>query len=219
MIGIYKITSPTSRVYIGQSVNIENRFRDYFQLNSKTKSQVKLYRSFLKHKVETHSFEIIEECGIEYLNIRERYWQDYYNVLEGGLNCVLQKTNELKGVVSKQIKEKARLRMIGHKPSDIHIEKTRLRMIGNLYNLGRIKSNTEKAKIGDTMKKISQGKNNNMFGKFGENNPNSKIILNKQTGIFYFGCIEASTAGNINISSFKKKISGDRINTTNFIYV
>ena len=29
MIGIYKITSPTNRVYIGQSVNIKKRFRSY----------------------------------------------------------------------------------------------------------------------------------------------------------------------------------------------
>ena len=27
--GIYKITSPTGRIYIGQSKNIKQRFRDY----------------------------------------------------------------------------------------------------------------------------------------------------------------------------------------------
>lgn len=219
MIGIYKITNPNGRIYIGQSIDIEKRFRIYFQLNSKTKSQVKLYRSFLKHKVDAHIFEIIEECSIELLNLRERYWQDYYNVLDGGLNCVLQKTDELKKVVSNEIREKARKQMLGSKPSDVNIEKTRLRMIGNIYNLGRIKSNTEKLKISDSMKKISQGKNNNMFGKFGENNPNSKIILNKETGIFYFGCAEASRSGNISINVFKTKISGNRINDTSFIYV
>jgi hypothetical protein len=31
-IGIYKITSPTKRVYIGQSVNIERRFNTYEKL-------------------------------------------------------------------------------------------------------------------------------------------------------------------------------------------
>ena len=36
MIGIYKITSPTKRIYIGQSINIEKRFKSYEKLNCKS---------------------------------------------------------------------------------------------------------------------------------------------------------------------------------------
>ena len=77
--GIYKITSPSNRIYIGQSSNVKERFKAYKQLQ-KRKFLTKLYRSFLKYGIENHKFEIIEECLPELLNERERFWQDYYNV-------------------------------------------------------------------------------------------------------------------------------------------
>lgn len=49
MIGIYKITSPTNKIYIGQSVNIEKRLKSY--KDNLPKSQTLLLRSFLKHGV------------------------------------------------------------------------------------------------------------------------------------------------------------------------
>jgi group I intron endonuclease len=90
--GIYKITSPSNRVYIGQSVNINNRFKSYRKYNHP--SQIKLYRSIEKYGFESHIFEIIEYCDIDLLNKRERYWQDYYNVISEGLNCVLTNTSD-----------------------------------------------------------------------------------------------------------------------------
>ena len=46
MIGIYKITSPSNKIYIGQSIDIEKRFYYYRKLYCL--KQVKLYRSFIK---------------------------------------------------------------------------------------------------------------------------------------------------------------------------
>jgi group I intron endonuclease len=218
MTGIYKITSPTGRIYIGQSIDIDKRFSTYFQLNSKTKSQIRLYRSFLKYGVNNHIFEVIKICEIDELNKEERYYQDLYDVTKGGLNCVLQETDCLRRVLSDETKEKIRIKNIGKKVSSKNIENTRKRMTGNKYNLGRKKTDEEKKKISDTMKKISKKENNNMFGKYGEDNPNSKIILNIQTGIFYFGVNEASFFGNISRSSLKKKICNYKINNTSFIY-
>ena len=99
MTGIYKITSPSKKIYIGQSVDIEKRFRSYKNL-SHCKSQIKLYNSFLKYGVNNHIFEIVEECSIELLNDKERYYQDFYNVLNSGLNCLLTKTNDRSGKMS-----------------------------------------------------------------------------------------------------------------------
>lgn len=95
MIGIYKITNPKGRIYIGQSVNIERRWTDYN--NIKHRTQPKLKNSIEKYGIENHIFEIIEECLEEQLNIRERYWQDYFNVLEKGLNCRLTQTEDKSG--------------------------------------------------------------------------------------------------------------------------
>lgn len=93
MIGIYKITSPSNRVYIGQSKNIKERFNNYFSLHN-CKFQKKLYRSFLKYGVINHTFEVIEECKFLELNEKERYWQEYYNSIEIDLNCFYTKTDE-----------------------------------------------------------------------------------------------------------------------------
>jgi group I intron endonuclease len=105
MIGIYKITSPTNRVYIGQSINIEKRFKQYKNLQN-VSEQKALYNSFLKYGVDNHTFEIVEECEINLLNERERFYQEFYNVINKGLNCFLTNTNEKKRVFSKETKEK-----------------------------------------------------------------------------------------------------------------
>jgi len=93
MIGIYKITSPSNKVYVGQSINIKKRFNQY-EKKQNVSEQKKLYNSFLKYGVENHLFEVIEECDIDLLNERERYWQDFYDVLKKGLNCRLTKSND-----------------------------------------------------------------------------------------------------------------------------
>jgi group I intron endonuclease len=107
MIGIYKITNPKGRVYIGQSVNIEKRKKLYVKY--KCKHQPRLYISLLKYGFSEHIFEIIEECSTEELNTRERYWQDFYDVLsEKGLNCLLTPTNTQRKELSAETRKKIR---------------------------------------------------------------------------------------------------------------
>lgn len=92
MVGIYKITSPTGRVYIGQSWGIEGRLK-YYQRGA-NKKQCKIYASLKKYGWQAHKFEICHElpkdttqevldnyeilyhdlyksCGIDMMNIRE----------------------------------------------------------------------------------------------------------------------------------------------------
>ena len=75
--GIYKITSPTGKIYIGQSVNIKNRFKQYKYISNNKIIGPKLYNSLKKHGFENHQFEIIEECIIEQLNEKEIYWKKH----------------------------------------------------------------------------------------------------------------------------------------------
>ncbi len=51
MIGIYKITAPNKKVYIGQSINIEKRICSYKKLQN-IKEQTLLKESFFKYKNE-----------------------------------------------------------------------------------------------------------------------------------------------------------------------
>jgi group I intron endonuclease len=102
-IGIYKWVSPTGRVYVGQSTNIKQRKEWYLSGGTVNASMPKLKRSFEKHGIENHIFEIIEYCSIEKLNEREIYWGIFYDTLEKGLNCKLGEQN---CVFSKETKNK-----------------------------------------------------------------------------------------------------------------
>jgi group I intron endonuclease len=185
MIGIYKITSPTNRIYIGQSVNIEKRFKSY-QRDSST--QIRLNRSFIKYGIKNHKFEVIEECSIDLLNERERYWQDFYNVLQVGLNCKLTTTKDKSGFFSDESKKKMSLKLLGNK-----------RMLGKKL------SELTKKKISDTnkgkLKGVKKSKEHKMkIGLKQRNGGNhqAKLVLCLNTGIFYTSVIEASVVYNIN---------------------
>ncbi len=87
-IGIYKITNPTHRIYIGQSINIEQRWKGYSI--TRLKSQPKIKNSIIKYGFENHNFEIIEECSLEQLNERETYWKLHFlNEVQGDWSKVL----------------------------------------------------------------------------------------------------------------------------------
>lgn len=184
--GIYKITSPSGRVYIGETVDVEDRWKEYRRLDCK--AQRKLYNSFLKYGTDAHIFEIVEECLFEDLLCRERHYQDFYDVLNGGLNLKLSSCGDSKSV---------------------HSEETR-------------------KKIGDAQR----GELNHMYGKVGELNPmfgvpmseenrnklrkkktyktghpNSKLVMNTQTGIFYNTIKEAAEAHNLVFSSLRSMLN------------
>lgn len=85
--GIYRITSPSGKIYIGQSTNIYGRFY-YYSLLQHCNRQRKLYNSFLKYGVDKHKFEIICQCKKEKLNKLEIYYIELFNSFnsENGLN-------------------------------------------------------------------------------------------------------------------------------------
>jgi hypothetical protein len=127
-IGIYKITSLTEKVYIGQSVDIENRFKTY--LRYACKSQPKLLASLKSHGSENHKYEILELCDKELLSIKEKYFVDLYqsfnsyhglNVRDGGGN---------KASLSFEQKEKISNSLKGKKHTAERIEKNRSSQLG-----------------------------------------------------------------------------------------
>ena len=86
MVGIYKITNPKGKIYIGQSIDIERRFKEYKRISKRSAGR-KIIRSLEKYGVENHIFEIIEECLRESLHEREYFWKQHYTSVENGLNC------------------------------------------------------------------------------------------------------------------------------------
>tara|TARA_R110000868_G_scaffold119343_5_gene316160 strand:- start:42 stop:611 length:570 start_codon:yes stop_codon:yes gene_type:complete len=130
MIGIYKVVNPNGRVYVGQSMDVDRRWEDYKRVQGK--GQPRLHRSIKKHGVVNHIFELIEECRDIELNVRERYWQDFFNVTgKKGLNCRLTGSNDRVGFLSEETKAKISKTHTGMK----HSEETKQK-ISNI-NLGK----------------------------------------------------------------------------------
>jgi group I intron endonuclease len=84
--GIYKITSPSGKIYIGQAIDINHRIIAY--KGARCKGQQKLYNSIIKYGWNAHMFEIIHECNESELNDLERYYIKFYDSFntEHGLN-------------------------------------------------------------------------------------------------------------------------------------
>lgn len=86
--GIYKITDlTTGQAYIGQSVDIRERFRQHIKTSlTFGKGTNKLYQTLQKSEQYNFTFEILEEVERAKLNERETYWIDFYKTKEYGLN-------------------------------------------------------------------------------------------------------------------------------------
>jgi len=212
MIGIYKITSPTKKIYIGQSINVERRLNSYFKMNH-CKQQVRLYNSFKKHGVDNHKFEIVEECSVEMLNDRERHYQEIYNTIDNGLNCLLTKTSDKSGVMSIESRNKMSIKLIGNtRAKGLKRTQEQKDLISN-----RMKGNTPWNKgvkrTEEELEKMSLNRKGKMTG---EDNYMSNLIVNLETGIFYFGIREASDAYDGKYHSMRDRLNGKTKNKTSF---
>lgn len=88
MIGIYKITNKiTKKSYIGQSRNIKLRWSQH-RWNIYRKDTL-LYQAMREYGINNFSFEIIEECKIEELNDKEKYYIKKYNTVGNGYNMTV----------------------------------------------------------------------------------------------------------------------------------
>jgi group I intron endonuclease len=112
--GIYKITSPSGKVYIGQSYDIHNRYIRYKKLSCK--AQVKLYESLRKYGFENHTFEVLQQAPKEELNQLEKNYVWRYNSMDRkvGLNL---KEGGYNGNLSEETKDKIRQKAIGRTAS------------------------------------------------------------------------------------------------------
>jgi len=243
MIGIYKITSPTKKVYIGQSVDIEKRFKTYEKLNCKT--QIILYNSFLKYGFESHKFEILCECDLKELNNKERYYQDIFSAMGiNGMNCKLTKSSDRSGKMS----EYTRLKFIGRKLSKdsiikrtesrkgySHSEETKqkIKESNKFSNLGKIHSEETRKKVSEagkgrthseeTKKKLSEYHKGKIVSKETRKKlserDTGKLILNTQNGIYYYGVKKASESICMTKSTLYNQLTGRNVNNTSLIYV
>lgn len=203
MIGIYKITSPSGKIYVGQSNDIDRRFREYKNINT-SKKQIKLHNSFKKHGIDNHIFSIIQCCEINELNKKERYYQELLDCTgTNGLNLKLQSADSLKELHSAETICKISIAMkLKHQD-----ENYKSKMVLSRKKIFKSEQNK------DNLSKIVREKIlNNTFhlkiGVFGEFSPRSKKVIDVESSIIYYSAKEASNKLNINYSRLKGILQG-----------
>lgn len=118
VIGIYKLTSPSGKCYIGQSTNIYQRFRDHRR--DKKYKHAKLYNAINKYGYDRFKKEIIEMCSMEELDTKETFWIRSYNSVDDGYNC--DYGGQQHKVFSKEHRQKLREAFLGVYNGDQNIE-------------------------------------------------------------------------------------------------
>lgn len=230
MIGVYKITNESGAIYIGSSKNILRRFKQYRYLREN--EQCKIRNSIIKYGYDNHAFEILEECDLDVLLIRERFFCLKYDVLnrcnlnlkipkvEDKQKCYSQETLDKMSKVhrGKKLSEEHRIKLTnslkGKKQSIDHINKRK--MFGNKNPaFGKAlfggKNHTQ-----ETKNKLSEMRKGT--GLLGDNS-NSKKVVDNNTNIIYDSAKEVSILFNINYSTLKSYLNKSKLkNKTSFEY-
>lgn len=180
MVGIYKITNPSGKVYIGQSWAIENRWVQHKCEAKKKGLNIPLHNSIRKYGFESHKLEIVwgatadvTQSKLDLLEIRAI--RDY---ADRGIELLNVKEGGRGGKHSKSSREKMRESHKGVSQTPESNIKRSLSLKGRPSPMkGKIMSPETKEKIREFMrtriqteehrKKNSEtksGKNNPMFG-------------------------------------------------------
>lgn len=216
MIGIYKITNKiNNKSYIGQSNNIKRRKNEHRCIEHETNKSLK--SAYVKYGIENFEFQVLEECELEKLNDREKYWiellKPQYNRTSGGdgspnhkvseetKQLLKQKGKEFWNNLDEQIKDKIinqnlKGPVVGHIVSEETREKLRQ------YNLGKKQSKETINKRKQTM--IEKKKNG--YVQTNENH-NKKVICIEKNKI-YKSVKEAGLDNNVTPSCVSGVIKG-----------
>lgn len=116
-VGIYTITSPSNKVYVGQSINIESRKNNYTIL--RCKRQPRIYNSLKKYGFDAHKFEVVlylnDDTNQKIIDYWEQFFMDHYrnegfelmNIREGGSKGKLsEETKQKLSEISKKQKRR-----------------------------------------------------------------------------------------------------------------
>jgi len=83
--GVYRITAPNGKEYVGQSKDVMNRWHTYHRGTGKF-SGPKFMNSIKEFGVDEHIFELVEECCEGDLRKREEYYINLWQTDIKGLN-------------------------------------------------------------------------------------------------------------------------------------
>jgi group I intron endonuclease len=153
--GIYKITNKINKkYYIGSACDLYKRYKEHNSaLISNRHHNKQLTRFVNKYGIDNLEFDLLEECPIERLELREQYYisnnKNLFNETVDVKACNRGKklSEEHKQRISESIKVK------GIKRSKETKQKMSDAKIGNKINLGRVQSEETKKKISNNIER------------------------------------------------------------------
>lgn len=147
--GVYKITHIGSgKSYIGISKNIHRRWVQHKSwVNTKNRRSA-IYAAMQKYGIDAFSWQIIEQCDADSLEVRERHWIAVFDTFNNGYNLTAG------GEYNKEFSTETRKRMSeaqkGKKQSQETIDKRTSRG-ENHYRYGKTVSDETKEKISKSL--------------------------------------------------------------------
>ena len=87
--GIYKITCiKTGEIYIGKSTDVKSRWQQHCKsaFNCGTIAHSLLHTKMKQYGIEQFTFELVEQVPKEQLSEREKFYINFYQTKETGLN-------------------------------------------------------------------------------------------------------------------------------------
>ena len=170
--GIYKIKClKNEKIYIGSSFNIIKRINNHFKkLKNNTHINKHLQASYNAYGKDSFTWEILEQCDIEFLLDREQFWMDKtqcYDRTIGFNNCI-KSDRPLGYKHTGEAKRKMSQLKLGKKLSQEHVDKL------SKANIGKKVKEKSKQKMSES----KLGEKNPMFGKKEDENHKAERMKN-----------------------------------------
>ena len=214
--GIYKFTNLiNNQVYIGQSINIEQRYKQHkTNCHLPDRNQSKFYQALNEFGIDNFSFEILELCEPDQLNDKEIYWINYYDAVNAGYNTL--SGGSYGYIVDRQLifdawNEGLSIQKIAEK---LDVCKTTVRNALHGYDKYSVE---ESHKRGGQMA-FETALSNQSHNSLKISNAVYQYDLNGNFIQKYNSVYEAARCTNTQESSIRKVISGERQTANNFIW-
>jgi group I intron endonuclease len=142
--GVYKITCvPSNKIYIGSAKDMHNRWAVHrYQLDKQKHNNMHLLRAYNKYGKDNFIWEIIEECSVDQLRIREQHYLDTLQPFgKNGFN--MSKTARAPNIgISPSLE--TRTKLSAGRRGKVHSAETKLKMSQSRKGRKRTKEQIEK---------------------------------------------------------------------------
>lgn len=191
---IYKLTSPSGKSYIGQTIDYQRRMREY--LLAPVRYKTKIFKAIRKYKFESFSTEVIQTVNVgkhgkdkalEVLNILEKMWISKFDSIKTGYNLASggkdfrhseeSKNKMSKSAIGKIVSEETRTRMSIASTGRIHTDETKRKI--SEHSLALTEETREKLRVAriETSDQMAESRRSNNNGSWFTDAGREKIRL------------------------------------------